>query len=115
MSGCSSSFFIVFKFKYLYAQVGYMKFHSLTTWWVCKLTTWNTCYCHYHQELKEHLVGLNDIKLDGKGIYDTYMCTCAQVCDTNVDLISVDKCNVHHVTYHGLTNLWTAIICMKLI
>jgi hypothetical protein len=114
-SGCSWSFFIIFNSKYPYAQVGYTKFHSLTTWQMCKLTTWNMCCCHYHQELKEHLVDFNDIKLDGKGIYHTYVCTCAQVCGTNVNLINVDKCNVHHVTYHGLTNLWITIICMKLV
>ncbi len=54
------------------------------------------------------------IRLDEKGVHDTCRCTCAEVCKKNSNLINVGKCNVQHVTYNNLIDLWTIVIRMKL-
>jgi hypothetical protein len=56
-------------------------------------------------EVKEMLVGLNDIRLISKGIHDNCSYTCEQVCGTIINIFSVGKCNGHRATYNGLIDL----------
>ncbi len=46
-----------------------------------------------------------------KGIHDICSCICKQVYAT----IDINKFNVCHTIYNTLSNLWTIIICMKLL
>ncbi len=61
------------------------------------------------------LVGLNDITLISKGIHDNCSCTCEQVYGIFANIFSASECNVHHVTYNGLTNLLSGVFCLKLV
>ncbi len=89
-------------------------FQSLKPWWVWKLTTWNTCCCHYHQELKELFGGFNNIRTHQKGLHETCNCNCNDVCimPSNVELnVLPTRCNAHPKTYVGLIDLQTFIVC----
>lgn len=59
------------------------------------------------------LVGLNDIKLINKGVHDNFSYTCEQVCGTTTNIFNVGGCNVRRVTYNGLIDLSSDVVCLK--
>jgi hypothetical protein len=67
-------------------------------------------------ELKELLNGFDDMKTLGKGIHGAYSYKCIEVCDVKLNLATnLDNCIVKFQTYKGLIELWTSILCLKLV
>lgn len=67
-------------------------------------------------ELKELLNGFNDMKTLGKGIHGACSCKCIEVCDVKLNLVTnLDNCIVKFQTYKGLIELWTSVLCLKLV
>lgn len=117
-------FFSSFKRKYPGKEIGITTFVSLKPWFIRRLTEWNTCCCRYHQEIRELLNGLNDIRTSGKGVHGedgTCTCRCSQVCAIPMHscdpppgtVTPASQCLSHLLQFSGVTELWQSLLCAK--
>jgi hypothetical protein len=101
------NFFTLFKLTNPNVQIELIHFLAFTPWFVKYMKQWNTCCCKYHIELRELVVGLDNVKSPSIGIYgDSTWCAC-EVCQTNVKgTLNVQPCHIHLSPFSGITTLW---------
>jgi hypothetical protein len=114
--------FTAFKRQYPGKAIGVTTFMSLKPWFIRRLKEWNTCYCHYHQEIRELLNGFNEMRTDDNGLHskgESCKCTCPQVCTIPVQTcvptaelpIYPRLCQSKLMTYTDVTELWQSLLC----
>jgi len=77
------NFFTLFKLTNPKVQIEFIHFLTFMPWFVKYMKQWNTC-CKYHTELRELVVGLDNVKCLSISMHgDCTWCAC-EVCQTNV-------------------------------
>jgi hypothetical protein len=77
-------FYTMFKLKYP-MDIQLTKFQMLKTWFIRRLTTYNTYYYRYHTKLGMLLRTLNELQKDLHGIHVGCLYICDQVCIKSSD------------------------------
>lgn len=109
-------FFTSFKDIQPEVPIMFILFQMLRPWFVHRLTQWNTC-CHYHMDLKELLLAMNDMWRQRKGVHDRCSYVCSKVCNTQehegMQLTNTIRCSTNLVLFSGLTQMWTSMLHLK--
>lgn len=85
-------------------------FDLLKPYWVKKMKDQNVCCCIYHVEMEELKVGFNHMR-QKCGLHSNSHCDCESIC-APTDGFPI-SCVGDHATYHGITIMWEAIVCLK--
>jgi hypothetical protein len=105
-------FFTTFKEKHPNVSIELTSFTCLKPWLVKRMKEWNTCYYHYHIELVELKIGLNNMHSKIGGIHANCACRCVDVCYP-IDVQDVGNCYANQSTFTGPSDLSTSIFCPK--
>jgi len=106
------NFFTTFKEKHPNVSIELTSFICLKPWFVKHMKEWNTFYCHYHIELVEQKIGLNNMHSKISSIHANCACRCVDVYYP-IYVQDVGDCYANQITFTGLVDLSSSILCPK--
>jgi hypothetical protein len=73
-------FFIALKEIHPNTKILLIAFSNLKPWFVRHMKEWNTCCYHYHTELVELRIGLNNMRSNNADVHGNCPCKCIDIC-----------------------------------